>query len=97
MFQFTSIYSRSNDIGNHIISDEAWGLPGGSAEILEKLNEKQLIDFEKKERLIQMIGFRNKIAHEYFDTDFNEVYNICTNNLKDIHDFIDSIVNFYKL
>jgi len=85
------------DLASHLISDEGWGLPTSYREMSEILFQKQVITSELRESLKEMIGFRNRLAHEYGKIDFDEVYEIMQNHLPDIEKYIESIVTFAKL
>ena len=60
--------------------------------IRESSKKSDLID-----RLISMIGFRNILVHEYEDVNIDIVFNILQNCLKDIEDYLLTIVDYFKL
>lgn len=86
------------DIGSHIISDEGWGVAGSLSEIFYILQDKGIIKkSDLIDRLISMIGFRNILVHEYEDVNIDIVFNILQNCLKDIEDYLLTIVDYFKL
>ena len=85
------------DLASHVISDEGWGLPSSYREMAEILAQKKVISSELEKSLKEMIGFRNRLAHEYGKIDFEQVYRIMQNHLPDIEKFIDAIRSFAKL
>ncbi|MDZ7334095.1 MAG: DUF86 domain-containing protein [candidate division KSB1 bacterium] len=84
------------DIGAHIISDEAWGVPGSLSDIFYKLEDHGLISPSLVEKLIPMIGFRNLIVHQYGDINFSIVYEIYQKRLEDIENFLDVIQSHFQ-
>ncbi len=85
------------DLASHLIGDEGWGTPGSYREMSDILVEKAVISSELGEKLKEMIGFRNRLAHEYGKIDFEEIYDIMTTHLSDIDEFVEAVVNFTKL
>lgn len=85
------------DIGAHIISDSEWEMPSTQAEIFEILAAHKAITKSLAKKMIKMTGFRNRIVHEYEETDFKIVYNIWKKHLNDIKKFCKSIALTCKL
>jgi uncharacterized protein YutE (UPF0331/DUF86 family) len=53
-----------NDIGNHIIADDALGIVDSYSDIPTILSEKGIIEKDMREKWIRMIGFRNTLVHD---------------------------------
>jgi uncharacterized protein YutE (UPF0331/DUF86 family) len=85
------------DIGSHIISDEGWGVAASINEIIHILHGKGVIKADLREKMVAMIGFRNILVHEYEEVSLDVVYNILHNRLKDINEYLLSVVDFFKL
>jgi uncharacterized protein YutE (UPF0331/DUF86 family) len=85
------------DIGSHIISDEGWGIAGSLGDILYTLRDRNVIEADLTERLVAMIGFRNILIHEYDDINIDIVYDILQNRLKDIDQYLLSIIDYFNL
>ncbi len=85
------------DLGNHLVSDEGWGLPGSYGEVADILVKQKVISSEQAAIFHDMISFRNRIAHDYAEIDFNRVHEIMTSHLQDIEDFIMSVVEYLHL
>ena len=85
------------DIGSHIISDEGWGIAGSLGDILYPLRDRNVIEADLTERLVAMIGFRNILIHEYDDINIDIVYDILQNRLKDIDQYLLSIIDYFNL
>jgi uncharacterized protein YutE (UPF0331/DUF86 family) len=80
------------DIGTHVVSDSGWEMPGSQAEIFEALSENKIIPKQLSRKMIQMVGFRNRIIHEYEKVDLRIVYDVWRKNLGDIERFCKAIV-----
>jgi uncharacterized protein YutE (UPF0331/DUF86 family) len=85
------------DLANHLVSDEGWGIPGSYGETMGILIREKIITPQQGEIYRQMLAFRNRLTHEYAETDFKEVYKIMTEQLGDIDDFIQAIINYCHL
>lgn len=82
----------SIDIGAHIISDSGWEVPGSQADIFEILADRKVIDKPLSKKMIQMVGFRNRIIHEYEKIDLKIVHAVWWKNIKDIEKFCKAVV-----
>lgn len=85
------------DIGSHVISDEGWGVAGSLNEIFYILQNKGVIKAEMVEKMISMVGFRNILVHEYETINFDIVCNILHHHLKDINEYLLTLVSYFKL
>ena len=77
-----------NDIGNHIIADDALGMIDSYRDIPTILAENGIIKQSQRASWIMMIGFRNTLVHEYIDIDRKIVYQVLQDNLGDIQALI---------
>jgi len=82
------------EIGTHICSAEAIGVPASYSDTFRLLADNQIIDFQLAERLQKMAQFRNRIVHLYWDVDLAQVYEIMQNSLNDFNDYLRDIENF---
>jgi uncharacterized protein YutE (UPF0331/DUF86 family) len=80
------------DMAAHIVSDEGYGMAGSMNEFFYLLSGRSVISVELQEKLIRAVGFRNLVVYEYAKLDLNQVYDIATNGIKDLEDFIGVIV-----
>jgi uncharacterized protein YutE (UPF0331/DUF86 family) len=85
------------DLANYLVSDQGWGIPGSYSETAEILIKEKVINEQQGETYRQMVAFRNRIAHQYAQTDFKEVYEIMTMQLGDLDDFVEAIINYCHL
>lgn len=75
------------DVLAHIVSskfDKAWE---SYADIAVVLFDEKLIDITKRDLLIRMAGFRNRLSHDYLGLDLNIIVDIVNNRLEDLHYF----------
>lgn len=85
------------DMLAHIISadfNEKWDYYSDISEILK---QKNIISHEEKDILNQMVGFRNRLSHEYLSLDLNVLTDIINNRLDDFNKFLLIIKNYCKL
>ena len=92
LFNLTQAVQNCIDIVTHIVSDEGWGIPGTQSEMFELLKDKGVISGELVEKLIAMVGFRNRVIHEYERLNMDIVYDIWQNRIKDIERFCLAVV-----
>ncbi len=82
------------DVFAHLISakfNRSWE---SYAEIAVVLFEEKLIDEVKRNLLIQMAGFRNRLSHDYLGLDLNVITDIVNNKLDDLYSFARLISDF---
>lgn len=84
-------------IGSHIISDSGWEIPGSQADIFKTLAQKKVITKLLAGKMIKMIGFRNRIVHEYEKIDLKIVHRVWRRNIGDIERFCKAVVLKYEL
>ena len=61
------------------------------AESFHILHEAGMISGELMQRLVQMTGFRNVIAHAYEDLDYDIVFDVLHSGKQDITAFLGAI------
>ena len=84
------------NIGNHIISREALGIPKDYADTFRILQSNNIISASLLERLILMTRFRNRIVHLYWDIDDKLVLEIIKNNYEDFINYRTEILEHLK-
>lgn len=80
------------DMAAHIISDEGYGMAGTMNDFFYLLRGRNIISVDLQEKLINAVGFRNLVVHEYAKLDLNQVYDIATNGIEALEEFIGVIV-----
>ena len=58
------------------------------------LNEENILPDDFMPTLRQMVSFRNRVVHLYWDVDDATIYDIIKNNLGDFETFVEYILNF---
>lgn len=80
------------DIAAHIVSEEGYGVPGSTSEMFYLLEDNGIIAKALTEKMVQAIGFRNRIAHEYEKIDLEKVFQTARENTQDLVAFIQAIL-----
>ena len=75
------------DLAEAVISYKEIRKPATLGETFYILEEEKIIDTKLREELVKMAGFRNIIAHDYEKINYNIVYDILQNKIKDIENF----------
>lgn len=78
------------DISCSLVSDRNLGNPKNYRECIEILVENKYIPEDLGKRLIQMVGLRNLLVHEYIKIDLIKLYRFLE-NLEDLKEFIRHI------
>ena len=76
------------DLCNHVISKNGFRTPEDYTDTLMVMKERGAFDEEFTRSLIQMVRFRNRLVHIYWDVDDVELYRIIQANLQDIRRFL---------
>lgn len=79
------------ELGEAFIALKKLRKPSVYSETFEILKEASVIDNQLAEKLVNMVGFRNAIAHDYEKLDLDIVYDVLQNKLIDIENFVNSI------
>lgn len=77
------------ELAEAIIAYKKFRKPTSMSENFSVLNEEGIISLELAENLIKMTGFRNAIAHDYDNIDYDIVYDVLHHKLDDIKKFIE--------
>jgi len=97
LFNLIQAIQSCIDMGSHIISDSEWETPSTQAEIFEILASNKVITKALAKKMIQMVGFRNRIVHEYEKTDMKIVHTVWKKHIADIESFCRAVVIKYNL
>ncbi|QOJ22881.1 MAG: DUF86 domain-containing protein [Gammaproteobacteria bacterium] len=87
----------SIDIGSHIISSANQPMPQTMGDVFTKLQELGAISLDTSERLKKAVGFRNIAVHNYEVINWEIVYAICRNSLRDFRQFAQEICRYAVL
>lgn len=92
LFNLTQAIQNCIDIAAHIVSDEGWGVPGTQSEMFDILAGKGVISIEHAERFVAVVGFRNRVIHEYEKLNLDIVYKAWQERIRDIEEFAFAVV-----
>lgn len=79
------------DLAEAIIAYKRFRKPTTFSEAFSILNEEKILPAPLTEKLTQMVGFRNIVAHDYESIDYDIVYTILHHRLSDIQAFLKKI------
>lgn len=81
-------------LGEMIISEFGFQKPDSYTDIPRILFENKVIDYDLKEKLIDLARFRNVLVHEYLYLDHQRVYQHLQEDPQVIKEFIDAVKKF---
>jgi len=84
------------DIAHHIVADEGYRTPTDYYDIFIVLHENGILPEDFIPTLRQMVSFRNRVVHLYWDVDDVTVYRILQENLGDFETYIKYILDFVQ-
>ncbi len=82
------------DVSNHIIASERFRAPKSYAESFEILAEQGIIPKTFSPTLRQMVQFRNRLVHLYWEVDSEIIYEILQKNLGDFDTFAKYVLDY---
>lgn len=65
--------------------------PATMSETFDILSEGGVITETLRENMIRLTGFRNVLAHDYTKIDYGIVYDVLTNRLVDVEEFVQAV------
>jgi len=80
------------DLAEALVSAKNLRKPTTFSETFYILEEAGLISLELREELVKMAGFRNIIAHDYADVDYDIVFDVLQDRLADLEKFLQAVV-----
>lgn len=80
----------------HIVSRVGDRVPESYSDCFEILSKLDVITQSLAEKLMEMAKFRNLLIHLYWKVDDKRVYEIATDNLGDIEEFLDQVGEYLK-
>lgn len=84
------------DLAHHVVADEGYRMPQGSYDAFVILNEQGILPDDFMPALREMVSFRNRLVHLYWDVDDTVVYDIVQHNLGDFETFVNHILSFLQ-
>ena len=93
LFNLQMAIQNCIDMAAHIVSEEGYGVPGSSNELFYMLEENGLLAVELTERMVQAVGLRNLIVHEYGRINLDQIYQVARVDIHDLDRFIKTVVS----
>lgn len=81
----------SLSICNHIAARLEKKIPESYSDCFVILGKEEIISEELSKRLANMAKLRNMLVHIYWEIDDEIVFNIITENLEDLEEFLDKV------
>jgi len=85
------------DLAEAVLSFKDLRKPTTLGETYTILEEAEIIDKDLADEMIKMVGFRNILAHDYAEINYDIVYDVLQNKLSDIEKFIQQIKEQLKI
>ncbi len=85
------LLQSSIDLAEAFVSYKKFRKPSTLSDSFYILNENEILSDEMVKNLVKMTGFRNAIAHDYEDLNYEIVYDVLQNRLNEIIEFVDII------
>jgi uncharacterized protein YutE (UPF0331/DUF86 family) len=84
------------DMAHHIVADEGYRTPTDYYDTFVVLNENGILPEAFMPTLRQMVSFRNRLVHLYWDVDDATVYRILQENLGDFETYVRYILDYAR-
>ncbi len=95
LFNIQTAVQNCIDSAAHLISEESFGVPGSTTEMLYILQKNGYLDNDLTQKMVKAVGFRNLIVHEYGKIELEQAYEIAQNDINDLNEYLKAI--FKKL
>jgi len=82
------------DLGRHILAKGFNLAVTEYKEIGTRLIKEEVLRDDQGNLLRQIAGYRNRMVHFYHEISHKELYDLCTQNLKDIETILDALVDW---
>lgn len=82
------------DLAHHIVADEGFRTPNDSYDAFAVLREEGILPDDFMSTLRQMVSFRNRVIHLYWDVEDATIYSLLQQNLQDFDTFVTYILAF---
>ncbi|MDQ7787560.1 MAG: DUF86 domain-containing protein [Thermodesulfovibrionales bacterium] len=79
------------DLAEAVIAYNDFRKPTTMSEAFSILHEEKIIPAKLTDKMFRMVGFRNVLAHDYEDVDYDIVYDVLQKGLRDIEVFLNII------
>lgn len=93
---FENVIQATADLAKHIASSDFEYEGDESKEAIRALHREDVLDDETADTLIAAVGFRNVLAHEYGDVDYEIVFDILQSELDVYDQFSQQIARWFQ-
>jgi uncharacterized protein YutE (UPF0331/DUF86 family) len=97
LFNIQAAVQNCIDIAAHIISEESFGVPGSTTEMLYLLEKNGYLDNDLTQKMVKAVGFRNLIVHEYGKIELEQVFEIAQDDINDLNEYLKAIIKRFGL
>lgn len=94
--RFETAVQASIDVASQIVAEEGFREPLDYGDLFRVLEEEAILSAPITDRMVEMAGFRNALAHEYADIDHDRVFHHLQDLdhfrgfVREVSDFIDA-------
>jgi len=90
-YHFIVVIDAAVDLCQHLIAKNALRVPENYGDAFRILAKEQVIPAELLNNLLNMVKFRNRLVHVYWNIDDETVYGLLQDHLNDLDEFLDAI------
>jgi uncharacterized protein YutE (UPF0331/DUF86 family) len=84
------------DLGRHILAKGFAIAPTEYKEVADQLGKTGVLSEQDMALLKIMAGYRNRMVHFYHEVSESELYEICTQQMKDLETVLDAVTRWLK-
>jgi uncharacterized protein YutE (UPF0331/DUF86 family) len=82
------------DLGRHILAKGFALAPAEYKEVANQLAQMGVLSEQDADLLRKMAGYRNRMVHFYHEMSEDEIYGICTREVKDVDSVLDGLLRW---
>lgn len=90
-----SIINRTIDLADEIVIANNLGMPSTYKETFTLLAKNRYIDETLKDRMSNLVFYRNLVSHEYYDMTEKDLFNVME-RINTVREFLDAVKNIIK-
>jgi uncharacterized protein YutE (UPF0331/DUF86 family) len=90
-----SIINRTIDLADEIVMSNNLGMPSTYKEIFNLLAKNGYIDNTLRDKMSNLVFYRNLVSHEYYDMTEKDIFNVME-RIATVREFVDAIKNIIK-
>lgn len=90
-----SIINRAIDMADEIVMSNNLGMPSTYKEIFNLLAKNGYIDNTLRDKMSNLVFYRNLVSHEYYDMTEKDIFNVME-RIATVREFVDAVKNIIK-